>query len=135
MLGMSPDAVRKALSAGLFLLQRKVIEQEASAAEALAADMRSNDDDFSEEACAALEYFAAGRRKELPRLEENYEPEPDDIVEVTISGRVNVYDNECRSCGEPVGKPHWSVTDQASDSEFFFEHSDAKSVRVRVIAR
>lgn len=135
MMGMSPDAIRKALTAGLAMLQNNIIEQEARAAEAFAADMRKNDDDPCEEGAAALEYFAANRRKEIPRLEENYEPAPDDIAEVIVSGRVAVYDTECAGCGANNGKPSWSVIDTASDGEFFFENDDASKMRVRIISR
>lgn len=132
---LDPDAqaLEAALEAGYVELERRVTERIATAAEELAEHILAEDEP-SEEGSAALEIFAYELRQAIPFVDKAYEPQDDDIVEVTLTGEVTVYEAECPACGTDIEKKTWSVTDRATNAEYFFDPLDTDGLKVRLIS-
>lgn len=133
MLDPDKDAVTAALAAGFIEIERRTTERIATAAEELAEHLRLEEDP-SEEGAAALEIFAYEQREAIPNISRDYQPQDGDIVEVTLVGEVAVYEAECPECGANIEKTTWSVTDRATNSEYFFDPAETKGLRVRMVS-
>lgn len=129
------EAIEAALEAGFFEIERRVIERIATAAEELAAHIM-DEEEPSEEGAAALEIFAYELRETIPTVDKDYIPQDDDIVEVTLVGEVTVFAQECPECGAEVEKFTWSVLDNATGTQYFFDPKEMKdNLRVRLVSR
>ena len=127
------DAMKLALEAGWIKVQQQTVDEIAKAAEELAEHILAEDEP-SYEGASVLKIFAHDLREQIPKTGKSYEPMDDDIVEVFLSGEVTMYNNECPECGVLQDVVTWSVTDRATGEEYFFDESQTKDLRVRVIS-
>lgn len=127
------DAIGIALAAGFIKIQQQTIEEIAVSAEELAEHILAEEVP-SYEGASTLQIFARDLRDQIPNVGTKYLPDDDDIVEVTLSGEVTVYNNECHNCGQLQEICTWSVKDRATGEEYFFDEQRTQNLRVRLIA-
>lgn len=128
--GLAADALDKAITAGLEAHTRAVHLQMATRCEQIAADMEASDDQDNPDFATALRWWAHKIRTEYAFAPEPYQPNDDDVVEITITGPVMEW------VGDPKNKPgdyDFSVLDDATGHEYFFE--TRRPPRVRVLKR
>jgi hypothetical protein len=133
MLDPDENALALALKAGFVVIQQRTIEQIADSMEELAAHILGEEIP-SLEGAAVLEIFARDLREQIPRVDQQYKPVDDDIVQITLSGEVTVFENECADCGSKVDGTTWSILDRATCLEYFFDTRETTGLRVRVIS-
>jgi hypothetical protein len=127
------DAIALALKAALISYELRVIERTAKWAEALAETIM-DEEVPSVEGAVALKMFAVELRNSIPPQEENYMPQDDDIVEVTLIGEVTVYDQECPECGAESDVSQWSVMDRTTGNQYWFDPLTNDDIKVRLIS-
>jgi hypothetical protein len=126
----SPQAAIRALAAGLAQHERSVINRVAAEADAFAAGLHEDPD--GTEMAHALMWFAHKLRDEIGPLDPNYVPNEDDVVEVTITGSVELWNPDP---GDPDDNLTWAVTDDQTGDTYFFRADPARNPRLRVLSR
>lgn len=132
--GLNSDALDKAISAALEAHERTVLQRIAQQAETFAlAEEEDDNPDFA----VALRWFAHKLRDDLgPQADGPYVPHENDVVEVTITGAVICWLEECENCdGEKPPEFAWSVLDDETGDEYFFRNHPRRLPRVRVLSR
>jgi hypothetical protein len=129
----TPDAISLALTAALVKYELRITERLAKWAESLAETIM-DEEIPSVEGAAALKMFAVELRNSIPPVEDNYMPQDDDIVEVSIIGEVTVYDQECPGCGSESAVSQWAVMDRTTGNQYWFDPLTNDDIRVRIIS-
>lgn len=129
-------ALRTALRAALTAWEPEVALRYARAARAFSDELESQIEasDDTTAALTALDAFAAKIEAEVSHFTDPYAPADGDVVEVHLTGPVTLYENKCTHCDE-YNDLQWSVTDNHTGQEFFFEPKHTPKVSVRVISR
>ena len=129
--GLSGHALEAALSAALVAHEKAVLARVAAEAEAYAMSL---EEDMPYEA-TGIKYFAHKLRDDIGEPDRDYEPQDDDVVEVTITGSVVRYATDtCDSCGHSDNH-EWGVMDDVTGDEYMFRSTGPKRPRVRVLTR
>jgi hypothetical protein len=128
--GLSTDALESAIAAAMEKHERNIIEQIAQRAETVAFGLEDADDieDPYGDWGVPLHYFADKLRNDLGPTTD-YQPQPGDVVEVTLTGCVIAWEDD----GEP--SEQWSIFDDKTGDEYIFGTHPARRARVRVLTR
>jgi len=128
---LEPDqhALSVAISAVLRKHEQTIIEQIASAAEAMAESLTAEEDPTFEGA-GALKLFAEDLREGIPITGE-YDPQDGDIASITLTGEVEVYAHECPHCGgDNPDLDTFSIYDRNTQEEFYFDKGAKYNIRL-----
>lgn len=125
--GLAVDALDKAIAAALDTHERAVLLRMALRAEQFAVDMEAEQDPDNPDFAVALKWWASKIRSEFVGPAEVYRPQDDDVVEVMITGSVMQWMDDP---GLSPGDYDWSVLDDKTGREYFFETRRAPRVRV-----
>lgn len=134
--GLDKEALSKAISAALITHEHQVIERLANALRALADATEETDEDDAEAQAFALRWASIKLVEDIPPIASGripYTPCEDDLVEIVLTGRVNIAEETCEHCGHE-SQAIWSVTDYRTGSTYFFDMAEIKSkLNVRVL--
>lgn len=134
-----PDAIEHAIAAVLVEHERIVTAEIANLAEthalgidAAAIEAGALDEGYRSPEAAGMLWFADKLRKDLPPA--NYQPEADDLVQVTLTGRVEELDEICPNCGEKHDYD-WVLVDDRTGDEYYFSRDPEHRPVVRRITK
>lgn len=131
---LSVDALGRAIEAGIRQYEARVTERIAEAAETYADEFAEGDETTLEG--ATLHWFAEKLRGDLSPAQRHvkYVPQDDDVVEVTVTGVVTTFVDECEGCGYQRGTAGWMVRDDNTGEEYGYQHEDIDNgLQIRVL--
>lgn len=131
--GLNKDAAALALQAGLAKYEARFVASIAREAEMYAGECEEGEDS---EFGVALRWFASKLRERTPDTHRGtWRPLDGDVVEITFTGPITVFEELCDHCGEEQHARQFSVFDDGMEKEYFFEPGDEKNMNVRVLHR
>ena len=133
---LNVDALSKAIEAGIRQYEARLTEKIANAAETYAREYQEGEE--TEIEGATLLWFAEKLRGDLSPAQRHilYVPRNDDVVEVTVTGIVTTFVDECEGCGYQRGHAGWMVRDDHTGEEFGYQHEDIEhGLQIRLLHR
>jgi hypothetical protein len=132
--GLSSEALEKAIAAAMDAHEKAVLSRVATEAESFAMGMEA-DEDQSTDYITALRWFADKLRTDFGIVAQPYVPNDDDVVEVTITGSVITWKDDCDNPECDHSRYQWSVVDDATGDEYFFRTQPGRVPSVHVLLR
>lgn len=134
--GLDTEALSKAISAALIAHERQVTERNANILRALADATEETEEDDADGQAFGLRWGAVKLLEDIPLISEgspSYTPQEDDIIEIVLTGRVNISEEACEHCGHE-SQSIWSITDYRTGATYFFDKAEIKGkLNVRVL--
>lgn len=136
--GVDKEALERAISSALVLHERAVINRAAAILESLADATEDTDEDDAEAQAFGMRWGAAKLRDDITlaaNLNDSYVIGDGDIVEILLTGPVEIIEETCGHCGHESESMYY-VTDDASGVTYFFDEAELKGrLRVRTLFR
>lgn len=131
--GLNKNAVAEALTAGIAKYEERFIASIAREAEMYASECEEGEDSVFG---VSLRWFAAKLRERSPETDRGtWRPLDGDVVEITFTGPISVFEDLCEECGHEQTTRSFSIFDDALEKEYFFEPGDERNLTVRVLHR